>query len=74
MTKEQKHIFYADVDPYELACRILEGELGVARPAGKTPKECIEQLPPSDQQAILRGARRAFDYFQEVMAEMKREQ
>lgn len=69
-----KATYYAEIDPYELACRLVEAFMEVERPEGKTPKEALEQLDQENRDMFMRAARAAFEYFQQTVTEMKREQ
>ncbi len=66
--------FMATTDPHELACRLLEAEIQAKRPKGSTAKQAIEALSVEDREAVMRMARAAHDYFQELLNEMKRVQ
>ncbi len=66
--------FMAEVDPYELACRIAEGVIGRKRPEGLTAKQALETFDAEDRDGFVRGAKQAFDYMQECMKTMHRQQ
>lgn len=65
-------VFISEIDLEELACRILEGEVGHTRPIGHSPTQAIEVLAEKEREGLRRGARNAVKYIAECMANAKR--
>jgi hypothetical protein len=67
MTKMKK--FIAEIDEAELACRIIEGVLGLRRPEGLTAAQAVDAIEDSD--GWRNGARMALQYITECINEAK---
>ena len=61
----------AEVDPCELAGRVLGASGQLERPPGKTPRELLAQLSADDREATMRGAVAALTYMSECFAKAK---
>lgn len=61
----------AEVDPCELAIRIIEASSQLRRPPGKTPRELLAQLSADDRETTMRGAEAALIYMSECFANAK---
>jgi len=65
--EEEKKIITLKLDQAELAVRIVEAMTDTARPEGRTPEECLEDISEEGRQSALNAAFAAATYFVEVM-------
>jgi hypothetical protein len=71
---QQRHVFVAEINPHELAVRMVEAELQRPRPAGMSAHEALMGLGEEHYDGLMRMAEAAARYFTEILGEMKREQ
>lgn len=62
----------AEIDPAELAVRIVESSSNLKRPPGKTARECLGDLPAKDREDVMRAANAAMEYWRECIQKMQR--
>lgn len=67
-------VFHAEVNPYELTVRMVEAVCGIKRPEGVTSKQAYEALEPKVQEDFMIAGRVAFEYMQECLGNMHRQQ
>lgn len=63
MEKKKQTVLAIQIDPMEIAVRILENMGGITRPAGQTVEQIIEGLPVDVMQAARNAAMSVADYF-----------
>lgn len=72
VTEKAAQKYMAEVDPVELACRMIERANGFTRPEGKTPAECLIILDPENRAWVLGMANVALEYVSECFAASNR--
>lgn len=60
--------YIAEVDPTELACRMLEAAQNMRRPLGTTAKEALDSLDQDSREWLMRQAIAALTYMSECFA------
>lgn len=66
-TKDKVKKLIAEIDPNELACRILEGAMGLRRPAGTTAIQALSELDPEARAGMYQAAANAAKYISECV-------
>jgi len=66
-TRRRTLALVAEIDPYELAVRLAEVEMGMKRPPGLTPKQILGQQSEEFQAIALRMAAAAAEYITECI-------
>jgi hypothetical protein len=61
----ERTAFVAEIDPNELAVRMMEAGHGAVRPEGVTAADLIDALEPAMRAPLLRMARAAAEYIAE---------
>lgn len=61
-------------DPNELAVRLLEGFMGIKRPAGTSAKEALDSMPADVREQCFRAAHKAAEYLAECSKQGRRPQ
>lgn len=66
-TQQKVHRLIAEIDPAELACRILEGAMGIKRPPGATALQSLSTLDEEARVGMYRAAENAARYIAECI-------
>lgn len=66
-TKRKIASLIAEVDPHELACRILEGAMGLKRPTGVTAIQALSKLDDQARAGMYQAADNAAKYICECV-------
>ena len=66
--------YVAEIDPIELACRMLEAAGRLKRPAGLTAAQAFFSLDKVDQDAWLAAANAAMTYWRDCIGLMNKSQ
>ena len=67
MTEKKTIKLAVEICPHELACRMLEADMQVIRPAGKTAYEAMMILEPVARSGLYRQAKAAVEYLSECI-------
>jgi len=74
LAKKVADKYVAEIDPIELACRMLEAGGRLKRPAGLSAAQAFFSLDKEDQDAWLAAANAAMLYWRECIRFMNRSQ
>lgn len=70
-TKRKVASLIAEVNQHELACRILEGAMGLKRPAGVTAIQALSELDDQARAGMYQAAENAARYICECVGDGK---
>lgn len=67
IAKRRSLAFVSEIDPYELAVRLVEAEMGMKRPSHMTPKQVLDGQTEEFRNTALHMARVAAEYIAECI-------